>query len=49
MLALADLLKLKSMEMRECEKVSKEVIKTLQSRLPALVDLESHNNGNLFG
>ena len=39
-LALADMRKLKSLEMRECKKVSKELIETLQSRLPALVDVQ---------
>ena len=39
MLALADMRKLKSLEMRECKKVSKEFIDTLQSRLPTLVDV----------
>ena len=48
LLALADLQKLKCLEIRECDKVgvssAKEVIKTLQSRLPALVDVKSHDN-----
>ena len=40
MLALADLRKLESLEMRECKLVSKDLIDTLQSRLPALVDVQ---------